>query len=68
MTNKTKNDNMKRLFRSSENKILGGLCAGVGDYIDADPTIIRLLTVLLTFLGGITVLVYLIGWIIVPEK
>jgi len=58
----------KRLFRSSDNQVVGGLCAGIGEWLDVDPTIIRLLTVGLVLFGGCGVLCYLIGWIVVPEK
>ena len=58
----------KRLFRSRNNQIISGLCAGIGDYLDIDPTIIRLLTVALVILGGCGILCYLIGWIVVPEE
>lgn len=56
----------KRLRRSSSNKIIGGLCGGLGDYFNIDPTIIRLVWVLATFWIGFTsVIVYFIGLIIV---
>jgi phage shock protein C len=58
----------KRLFRSTENRIFGGVCAGFGDYFNIDPTIIRLLLLILFFAGGCGLLCYLIGWLIIPEK
>lgn len=58
----------KRLYRSSKDKILGGVCAGVADYFDVDPTIVRLIWVLLTLAWGAGLLLYIIAWIIVPEK
>ena len=48
--------------------IIGGVCDGVAEYLNVDPTIVRLLTVALTFAGGFSVLAYIIGWIIIPEK
>ena len=57
-----------RLYRSAKNKMLGGVCSGLGNYMDVDPTIIRLLTALLTVIGGISIFVYLIAWIIIPEE
>ena len=58
----------KRLYRSRVEKIIGGVCGGVGNYFDIDPTIVRLVTVLLFFAHGIGALAYLIAWIIVPVK
>ena len=58
---------MKRLFRSKKEKMFGGVCGGIAEYFDIDPTIVRLLWLLLTFGGGFGVLAYIIGWIIIPE-
>jgi len=57
----------KRLTRSRD-KMLAGVCAGLGNYFDIDPTIVRLAFVIFGFAGGAAVLVYLIMWIIVPEE
>lgn len=57
----------KRLFRSKE-KMVGGVCAGLGNYFDIDPTIVRILFVVIAFAGGASLLAYLIMWIIVPEE
>ena len=63
------NTNYKSLTRSTSNRMIAGVCAGLGEYLGIDPTIIRLLTVLAFFtgFGGIAV-VYLIMAIIVPEQ
>lgn len=58
----------KRLFRNTQDKMLGGVCSGIADYIDIDPTIVRLGFVALSFLGGFAIVAYLIGWIVIPEK
>jgi len=58
----------KRLYRSRHEKIIGGVCGGVGRYFDIDPTIVRLILVLLFFAKGIGALAYLIAWIIIPIK
>ncbi len=58
----------KRLFRSKKDRILGGVCGGVADYFDVDPTIVRLIWVLLTLAWGAGLLLYIIAWIIVPEQ
>lgn len=57
----------KRLYRARSNRMLGGVCAGLGEYLNIDPTVIRIIFVILTFLYGASLLVYLIMWILVPE-
>jgi len=58
----------KQLTRSSANRMIAGVCAGVGEYANLDPTVIRLIAVLLIFLTGPGVIVgYLIMALIVPE-
>lgn len=58
----------KRIFRDPQNAMLGGVCAGLAQYLHIDVTIIRLMTVLLFFLSASTVaIVYIILWIVVPE-
>lgn len=56
----------KRLYRSRSNVMIGGVCAGLADYFNLDPTVVRLIFVLLALLGGHGVLVYLILWLVVP--
>ena len=57
-----------KLTKSKE-KMLCGVCGGIADYIGTDPTVIRILTVLLTLLGGLTVVIaYLITALIMPEN
>ena len=60
---------MKRLYRSTKDRILAGICAGLGKHFDIDPVIIRLVWVALTLLSiGIGVIVYIVAWIIIPEQ
>jgi phage shock protein C len=60
---------MKRLYRGTRNRMLGGVCAGLGEHLDVDPTIIRLVWVAVTLLSiGIGIIVYIIAWVIVPEE
>ncbi len=57
----------KRMYRDSDNRVLGGVCSGMGTYFNIDPVFIRILFVLLVFLGaGISVIIYLVFWIVVP--
>ena len=63
------NNNYKALTRSTSNRMIAGVCAGLGEYLGIDPTIIRLLVVLAFFTGfGGIAIVYLIMAIIVPEQ
>lgn len=62
-------NNHKSLTRSTSNRMIAGVCAGLGEYLGIDPTIVRLLTVLAFFTGfGGIAIVYLIMAIIVPEQ
>lgn len=57
------------LHRSSKNKIIAGVCGGLGEYYGVDPTIIRLIWVLATLLTGLGLglLAYIIAWIVMPK-
>jgi phage shock protein PspC (stress-responsive transcriptional regulator) len=56
----------KRLMRSSRDKKLGGVCAGLAEYFDLDPTIVRVVWLLAVLLAGTGFLVYVILWIVLP--
>ena len=56
----------KKLMRSSTDKKLGGVCAGLGDYFDLDVTLVRVLWLLAFFCAGFGGLLYLILWIVLP--
>ena len=58
----------KRLHRSNGNKVIAGVCGGIAEYFDMDPTLIRLAWILFCALGGSGVLAYIIAAIIIPEK
>ena len=59
---------MKRLYRS-QSKVLGGVCGGLAEYLDVDPVLIRLITAIALFFTCCTILpVYLIAWLIMPER
>ncbi len=57
----------KKLYRSSTDRIFLGVCGGIGEYLDVDPTVIRLLAVLLGFTGS-GLVAYLVAAIIIPER
>ena len=58
----------KRLYRSRKERVIGGVCGGMGKYFNMDPVIMRLIGAVLFFFGGIGFLAYIIAWIIVPEE
>jgi len=58
----------KRLYRSVEDSKLGGVCGGIGEYFNIDPTFIRIIAILLIFADGVGILAYFIAWIIMPKK
>ncbi len=58
----------KRLYRSKKDCIIGGVCGGIAEYFEIDPTLVRLLAVLVIFLGGAGVIAYIIAWIIIPQN
>ncbi|MCK5839352.1 MAG: PspC domain-containing protein, partial [Bacteroidales bacterium] len=57
----------KRLFRDPDNKMISGVCGGIGAYLNTDPLWFRLAFVLFTFIGGSGLLVYIILWLVIPE-
>lgn len=58
----------KRLYRSTTDRYLGGVCGGLGEYFGVDPAIIRIIALLLIFAHGISVIAYLVMWIAVRKR
>lgn len=60
---------MKKLYRSKTDRKIAGICGGIGEMTESDPTLVRLATVILALATGIVpfTIVYLIAWWIVPE-
>ena len=58
----------KQLYRSRANRKIAGVCAGFAEYLDLDPTLVRILWVMLVIFGGCGLLGYIIAWIIMPEE
>jgi phage shock protein C len=56
----------KRLMRSSTDKKLGGVCAGLAEYFDMDVTLVRILWLLVVLCGGTGILLYVILWLVLP--
>jgi len=60
---------VKRLYRASKkDSVIAGVCAGIANYFNVDPVIVRLIWILFIFGWGAGILAYLIAWIIVPRK
>ena len=57
----------KRLTRSDV-KMIGGVCAGLAEYLDIDPTIVRIVWVLMVLFAGFGILLYVILWLIMPKQ
>jgi len=57
-----------RLYRDESDKMLGGVCSGLANYLRVDPTIVRLVFALITFGAGTGILLYILLWIILPSK
>jgi phage shock protein PspC (stress-responsive transcriptional regulator) len=56
------------LYRSLHDRMLAGVAGGIADYLGVDATIVRIALVVLTFIGGAGIPVYLAGWLLIPEE
>jgi phage shock protein PspC (stress-responsive transcriptional regulator) len=61
-------EKIRRVYRSGNEKILGGVCGGLAEYYNVDPVIVRLLWVALSLLWGAGILLYIIAWIVIPRN
>lgn len=61
---------MKKLYRSRSDRKIAGVCAGLAEYFELDPTLVRLVTVLILIFTGFLpmIIVYFFAWIIIPER
>ena len=59
--------NYRRMYRDSDNRIIGGVCSGLAIYWNLDPTLVRVIFVILTIFGMAGIFIYLILWIVLPE-
>lgn len=63
------NQQTKRLYRSRSDRMIGGICGGMGDYLNLDSTVVRLLFVILAFASaGMAVAAYIIMLFVIPEE
>ncbi|MFC7329141.1 PspC domain-containing protein [Marinactinospora rubrisoli] len=60
--------NRKSLRRSTDKRILTGVCGGIGEFVGVDPNLVRLAFAVFTLLGGSGVLLYVIAWLVMPEE
>ncbi|HOO74490.1 MAG TPA: PspC domain-containing protein [Tepiditoga sp.] len=58
----------KRLYRSKTNEVFAGVCGGLGEYLNIDPVIIRLIWIATIFAGGTGILLYIIAIFVIPEE
>ncbi len=58
----------KKLYRSSKNKKIAGVCGGLAEYLNIDPTIVRVIWALLTLCAGTGLLAYIACALIIPER
>jgi phage shock protein C len=57
----------RKLYRSQSQRMVAGVCGGLAEYFSIDPTLIRLLFVVLAVFGGSGLVIYLVMWIVVPD-
>ncbi len=58
---------MRKLYRSTTNRMIAGICGGIGEFFNIDPTLVRILFAISVLFGGFGVLAYIVGWIVIPE-
>lgn len=61
------NQNTRKLYRRTDNKIIAGICTGLGEYLEIDPVILRAIFVVAFFFGSMGFWLYIILWLIVPK-
>lgn len=57
----------KRLYRSNHDRMFAGVCGGIAEYLEVDPTLVRLVFVALSLMGGPGLIIYIVMMLIVPE-
>ena len=65
---KDETNEIRRVYRSRKNRMLGGVCGGIAEYFEIDPVLVRLLFVLLLFMGFVGIIIYLVAWLLIPEN
>ncbi len=57
-----------KLYRSQKNRVIAGVAGGLGEYLNIDPVVIRIIFIVLTVFSGSGILLYLIMWLIMPDE
>jgi phage shock protein C len=59
----------KKIFLSETNKKVGGVCGGIGEYFNIDPTLVRLIWIVITLMTmGTGIVAYIIAWVVIPQQ
>ena len=58
----------KKLYKSNRSKMIDGVCGGIAEYFGIDPTVVRLIWVFFSLMGGCGILAYLVAAIIIPRN
>jgi len=66
-TEKPSQNNVEKLYKSKRNRMLGGVCGGIAEYLDIDSTIVRIVFIVMAFFGGSGIIIYIAGLLIFPE-
>ena len=66
-TEKPPQNNVKKLYKSKRDRMLGGVCGGIAEYLDIDSTIVRIVFIVMAFFGGSGIIIYIAGLLIFPE-
>jgi phage shock protein C len=62
------NQSVRKLYRSNREKMVGGVCGGIAEYFNVDPTLVRLAFLAFSFVTGIGVGAYIVLWIVIPQE
>lgn len=65
---KSESKEIKRLYRSGKDKVIAGVCGGIGEYLNVDPVIVRLIWAVSVLFYGTGLLLYIIAWVIIPRN
>ena len=59
---------MKKLYRSNQNRMLAGVCGGIAEYFNIDPTVVRIAWAILSLMGALGIMAYVICLVLMPEN
>lgn len=59
---------MKKLYRSNQNRMLAGVCGGIAEYFNIDPTVVRIAWAILSLVGALGIMAYVICLVLMPEN